>query len=98
MKKLVYISLPISGTSDYISRGQKISDVVIKAGYTPILPYKSGLPKSAPYLCHIIMDTFLLLTCNAVIFDKNWWGSKGCKWEYKVAVWARKEIITKFEY
>lgn len=94
MNKRVYISLPITGTTDYIQRGQKLIEITHLAGYKPVLPYENGLPTPAPDLCHIIIGTLLLLTCSTVYFGKAWWGSKGCKWEYKVAVWAGKVVIT----
>jgi hypothetical protein len=93
MNRRAYISIPISGTTDYIERGRKLAGRVRAAGYTPILPYESGLPKSAPYPLHMVVDTLLLLTCGTVWFDNAWWGSRGCKWEFKVAVWMGKEII-----
>jgi hypothetical protein len=92
--KRVYISLPISGTTDYKNRGKVLAFELYGAGYKPVLPYETFLPASAPWLCHVIVDTIYLLTCSIVYFDTAWWGSKGCKWEYKVAVWSGKIIIT----
>jgi len=94
MNNRVYVSLPISGTTDYKNRGKVLAFELYGAGYKPILPYESGLPTRAPYLCHIVLDTILLLTCGTVYFGAGWWGSKGCRWEHKVAVWFNKEIIT----
>jgi hypothetical protein len=92
--KRVYISLPISGTTNYIQRGQAMADRVRSVGMTPVLPYESGLPTKAPYIFHMVVDTLLLLTCGIIWFDSAWWGSRGCKWEHRVAVWAGKMIIT----
>lgn len=69
----VYISLPVTGTSDYKERAEAIEKVLTEQGHTVINPVKvcENLPK----------DTTHLDMCDVAVFAPGWEHSTGCTLE-----------------
>ena len=63
-------------------------------GFTPVNPMaERWLKPSAPWLLHMIVDVWHLLSCKAVYFQKNWVDSRGAQIEFQVALMLNKELI-----
>ena len=97
-KRRCYNSGPITGLT-YLTalKNFSLADDRIERclGMTPVNPMEVtwGLKPSSPWLMHMIKDTLLLLTCQAVYFQNGWIRSRGARWEYKVACWLGKEMV-----
>lgn len=94
----IYLSGPISGLTIQAARTrfhyQERSAKLLYPRATIINPMRI-----TPFLWihrwtfHMIADIAYLLTCDTVIFLKDWEKSRGAKIEHKIAVFLRKKLI-----
>ena len=59
--------------------------VLEKAGYTPVNPFKNGVPQAEHWTKHMRSDIGLLVQCDCIYMLKGWELSKGAKLEFDVA-------------
>lgn len=89
MSSRCYNSGPISHKSwDEAFKSFSAADMLIREviGMTPVNPLTTwALPRKSPWICHMIKDLILMLTCGAVFFQKDWEVSKGARVEFKFA-------------
>lgn len=87
MKKKLYISLPISGRNldDVIKRANHIKESVVSEEYEAVTPFDICPDSTLPYSELMGRDIAGLLECDAILFDKDWNTSKGCRTEMAVA-------------
>ena len=89
MTKRCYNSGPISTKSwDDAYHAFRESDELISTclHMKPVNPLTTwALPRHAPWICHMIKDIMLMLTCSAVFFQKDWEQSKGARVEFNFA-------------
>lgn len=87
MKKKLYISLPISNRclEDVKHRANKLKESVASNEYEPITPFDICPDSMLPYSELMGRDIAGLMECDGVLFDFNWYESKGCRIEMAVA-------------
>ena len=87
MKKLVYISGPIShhSTEERRKAFKTIQNYLEAKGYDTVNPMENGLPADAPTHEHMRRDIELLMNCDLIYMMRFWTHSKGCKVEFDVA-------------
>lgn len=75
----VYISGPITGTSDYQKRFARAESYLRQQGYEVINPAKilEPLPESTTWEEYMKLAVVLLEQCDMVFMLKNWQKSKG---------------------
>lgn len=87
MKEKVYISGAIAH-HDIEERKKAFADAesqLLKAGYSPVNPFRNGLPEEAHWREHMRVDIRLLLECEFIYMLRGWELSKGAKLELDVA-------------
>ena len=94
-KTRIYISGPISGTTDYMARFEKAEKDLSKNGYRVINPAKltESLPLNISYEEIMELDLLLLGKSDAIYMLKDWKDSNGAKLELNYAKCKGKEII-----
>ena len=92
-KRLIYISGPITGTSDYMERFAQAEDLLKRAGWGVINPtaIDSMFPEGRlTHRQYMKIDKVLLSACDAIFLLHNWKTSKGAR---KEAWWARRKRL-----
>lgn len=96
MKKKCYNSGKISGLpylvayNNFLFADRRIREM----GFEPVNPMKEKwLKPAAPWICHMIVDVWKMLWCNAVYFQKNWTDSRGAQVEFYIALNLNKRMI-----
>lgn len=95
-KTRIYISGPISGISDYMSRFAEAEKELVGKGYSVINPAKVGnvLPEDMTYEEILEIDIHLLEYADAIYLLRGWQSSRGANREYGYALGAGKDIMT----
>ena len=92
----VYISGPISGTTDYMERFAKVQKDLEDRGYEVVNPalINSHLPKSTIWDQYMDVSLALLSICDSIYMLPGWEKSRGAVLEYTVAKARQKAEIT----
>lgn len=95
MNKRCYNAGKISGLSYLSARAKfdKFDEEIRKAGMVPVNPMVDGLRADRPWWMHMVYDALLLVGCSHVLFQPDWFQSKGARIEFKLARFFRKKII-----
>ena len=90
----VYISGPITGTTDYMERFKRAERRIRAAGHEVVNPaaVNSALPASTTYEEYMTMSITMLDMCNAVYVLEGWEKSKGSNMEITHALHTGKMI------
>ena len=91
----VFISGPVSGTSDYKERFATAEKAIEEAGDTPINPVKltEHLPDDTPWTVYMEISLAALKNCDAIYMLTGWVCSTGANIENLWALGSGKEII-----
>lgn len=84
----IYISAPISGTSDYKERFEKAERSIEAKGHEAINPCKLDAilkPETTSWEQYMLADLGLLRACDAICVLNNWERSRGCRQEVEEA-------------
>lgn len=83
----IYISGPITGTSDYMERFARAERKLSSLGYTVINPVRvnAQLPKNTTHEEYMKMSIVMLDMCDAIFMMEGWKESKGCGIEFEYA-------------
>lgn len=90
----VYISGPITGTSDYMKRFEDAERDLLDKGYSVISPAQvnAQLPGDTTYEEYMKMSFCMLDMADAIYMLKNWNDSKGANRELGYAM-AKDKVI-----
>lgn len=93
----VYISGPITGTTDYMDRFENAQEELKAVGCEVINPawVNEPLPKSTTHEEYMHVSFALMDLCEAVYMLDGWDKSKGCRMEFEYA--ARHGLSITFE-
>ncbi|MBQ2395648.1 MAG: DUF4406 domain-containing protein [Bacteroidales bacterium] len=94
-KKKIYISGPITGTKDYMSRFSTAHLSLARQGYSVVNPamVNAMLPEDTTYDEYMAMSFAMLDMCDSVYMLDGWQNSKGAKMEFERAVKNGLNII-----
>jgi len=83
----VYISGPITSTTDYMERFEKCQKNLEAHGYEVINPalINSNLPESTTWDQYMDVSLVLLKMCDSIYMLPGWINSKGASLEYEIA-------------
>lgn len=84
----VYISGPITGTTDYMERFAQIERRLMRSGYTVVNPAKvnANLPADTTHAEYMEMSFTMLDMCDAILMMNGWQQSRGAGMEFDRAV------------
>ena len=87
----IYISGPITGTSDYQERFSAAEQIINANGGGDIVavnPVKetAGIPEGSPWETYMKACMKILADCDAIYMLEGWTGSRGARLEYLVAM------------
>ena len=87
-KKKVYISGPITGTKDYMSRFSTAHLSLARQGYSVVNPamVNAMLPEDTTHKEYMDMSFVMLDMCDTIYMLDNWEQSKGACMEFERAV------------
>ncbi len=90
----VYISGPITGTTDYMERFAMAERELTDAGHTVVNPAKvnAGLPEGTTHAEYMKMALDMMDMCDTVFVLAGWQNSEGCNMEIARAI-AQKMTI-----
>lgn len=90
----VYISGPITGTTDYMERFAMAESELTKEGHTVVNPAKvnAGLPEGTTHAEYMKMALDMMDMCNTVFVLKGWEKSVGCNMEIARALEQKMTI------
>lgn len=96
----VYISGPISGTTDYMERFMAAEVVLLLKGHKVVNPAKENayLPAGTSWEKYMGESLKMLCECDAIYMMRNWNRSRGAKVEYCVATQMGKTILSEEEF
>ena len=80
----IYISAPISGTTDYKERFENAERSIAAKGHEGINPCKIDAilnPRTTTWEQYMLADLGLLRACDAVCVLDGWERSRGCRME-----------------
>ena len=94
-RKKIYISGPITGTKDYMSRFSTAHLNLARQGYSVVNPamVNAMLPEDTTYEEYMDMSFVMLDMCDSVYMLDGWENSKGACMEFERAVNNDLEII-----
>lgn len=106
MKKVIYISIPISGKDEKVQRAKAyaVYDMLSAQGYTPINPFDVGddldkthkfKEKQKPTYTEYMRSDLkhLIGIAEAIYMCEGWEDSNGCDTEHRIAISTGMEII-----
>lgn len=90
----VYISGPITGTTDYMERFAQMERRLTRSGYTVVNPAKvnANLPADTTHAEYMEMSFTMLDMCDAILMMNGWQQSRGAGMEFDRAVRNRMTI------
>ena len=93
----IYISGPITGTTDYMERFKRMQEALEGMGHTVINPAKvnAELPQGTTHEEYMTMCRPMIDMCEVVLMMEGWQQSKGCRMEFDYAM--QKRITITFE-
>ncbi len=83
----IYISGPITGTTDYMRRFEWMESIWKDLGAEVVNPAKvnSFLPETTTHREYMVTSIAMLKICDTIFMLRGWEGSKGAKKEYRYA-------------
>ena len=96
----VYISGPITGTTDYMERFSKAQKYLESRGHSVVNPalVNSNLPEDTSYDEYMTMSFCMLDMCDAIYLLKGYENSTGAMREYTRAMRRRYPIYKEKNY
>lgn len=93
----IYISGPITGTTDYMERFAAAEEYLTRNGYICVNPAKvnAELPKDTTHEEYMKTSICMMHMCDAVYVLNGWQNSEGCAEEIATAI--RREMMIIFE-
>lgn len=94
-KPKVYISGAISG-KDWAEVEKEFEAGylhLLSRGYEPVSPLHNGLPRTATWGEHMLVDLSILSTCDAIMPLPNWIHSRGARIEMQFAKGLGLKVI-----
>lgn len=94
-KKRIYISGPVTGTTDYMERFAQAEKKIAAAGHEAVNPAKviAQLPPSVTWEQCMQLSMVMLDMCDAVYLMEGWTNSKGAVKELKHAIRHGKMVL-----
>ena len=94
-RKKIYISGPITGTKDYMSRFSTAHIKLARHGYSVVNPamVNAMLPEDTTHDEYMAMSFAMLDMCDTIYMLDNWEQSKGAKMEFERALKNGLNII-----
>lgn len=89
---MIYISGPITGTTDYYQRFKKAETDLLKIGYVPINPIENETVGMS-WTYYMKSDIKKLMFCDKIYMLKGWRRSRGALLEWFLAVVLKYEVI-----
>ena len=94
----IYISGPITGTTDYLERFDKAEeDLKEKFGDKIVIfnpaRVNNGMPKQTTYEQYMTISFALMDMCDTIYLLNSWKDSKGCNREYVYALGKDMNIL-----
>lgn len=91
----IYISGPITGTTDYKERFAAAEEKLEANGYEVVNPVKlaEALPGTLTHREHMKIDLAALVVCDAIYMLKGWRDSNGAKAEMRKANYNGRKIL-----
>lgn len=95
MSKKVYISGPITGTTDYMERFAAVEQKLVAEGYEVINPAKLNehFPADTSWETYMRESLKMLCECDAIYMLADWFRSRGATLEFNVAQGLRLEVM-----
>ena len=100
-KLRVYISGPITGTTDHMERFAEVEKKLTEAGVEVLNPARMGaqLPETFTHAEHLEVDVAALKQCDAIYMMDGWQNSQGARREFieakqnGILVFNKDEIV-----
>ena len=91
----IYISGPITGTTDYKERFAAAEEKLEANGYEVVNPVRlaEALPETLTHFEHLSFDVVALMLCDSVYMLNMWQYSQGATYERNLSLLSEKKII-----
>ena len=100
MKKVIYVSGKITGTSDYADRFSAVEDRLIAEGYEVLNPVREGKwlerylePENPTWVQYMKYDIAIMMKADYIYMMHDWNQSKGARLEHFLARVLNYNII-----